>query len=78
MCFITKWSYMAYITLSKLFDQHLVSDLNMGILLKMCFTSKWWYMSYTSLAKLFDQQCGSDLNISIVLNTNVLHYQMVV
>ena len=35
-------------------------------------------MSYISLAKLFDQQCVSDLIISIVLNTNVLHIQMVV
>ena len=69
---------MAYITLSKLFDQHLVCDLNMGILLKMCFTSKWWYMAYITLAKLLDQHCVSDLNMGIVLKTNVLHFLTVV
>ena len=34
ICFISKWWYMAYITLTKLLDQHCVSDHNMGILLK--------------------------------------------
>ena len=69
---------MAYITLSKLFDQHLVSDLYMGILLKMCYTSKWWFMAYKTLAKLLDQHRVSDLNMEILLKTNVLHFQMVV
>ena len=34
MCFITKWWFMAYMTHAKILDQHRVSDLNMGILLK--------------------------------------------
>ena len=34
MCFITKGGYMAYITLTKLFDQQCVSDRNLCIVLK--------------------------------------------